>query len=843
MNGSIMQTQYKDYTRICLPIAILFLLSVVFYFPVLSQGKTFYAFDALYGYLPWASERPGINPHNTLITDPINASYPYYHFIQDHVGLKTAAFWNGSNFCGVPIAPMGGNPLEFLCYRLLSLSAAHDLYLWFNLMGAGLFMLLYLKQIRLHPLAALIGAVAWMFNGYVMVWFEFQNVVIVAAAFPATLFFMELWLKTGKKSHFVYLIGAVCYTISSAYAHLIIYQFLFIGSYFIYRTLSLKKKTADFRFMSKIKASVVCLSIVLVISTSSAFVLSHLSFLEDPQRTKFSFEELKQSTGILPAKYLVTLVFPDFFGSPVEGNISFPPRMPNAQPYNNYNELCVYAGIVPLLLLLSVCPFIFRIGDARFYLFAGLIALSMAMGSAFYYPLYKFIPGLSFSTPTRILYLFGFCVSALSAIGADLLLRIEAEKKRMILVLWVLLGLTAIGVALWVQTEAGAKWFAGASTQGNWHLKGHIIQNHFALTPIVLKPLLWVFLSVMGLSGVLFAKTQKSKSLWLLLSIGILSSNLVSFGCDYNTASPRALEFPETEAIRFLKKDRSVYRIMTAGRFMHNTFEPFNIQDAGGYASLYPRRYAEYIHLSQFGPDFPFPESFSRWIQCRRFGSPLLDLINIKYVLVPPSVFVEFESLKLVYTGEINIYENTNSFPRAFFVTGYQFCDSRQSAYQTIASYDADAFKKKVVLETMPPVEFRQPGDGEHGSEPDIRFISYEPGHMEIRVSTDRKGFLVLADNYHPAWEVKVDGKVGRILHANYIMRAIPIERGDHAVSLQFNPPFLYGGMIFTAVGWIVLGTMISFLLFREIAEIQMRNYHKSNGKAVYSVEGTVNLD
>ena len=678
-------------------------------------------------------------------------------------------------------------------------------------------MFLYLKQIHLSFLAALTGAIAWMFNGYVMVWFEFQNVMIIAAAFPATLFFMERWLKTGKRSHLFYLIGTVCYTISSAYAHLIIYQLLFAGTYFIYRYMILKRNNSQFGIMDKIKTPVVWLSFIVVICTSSTFLLSHLSFLEEHHRREFSFDELTRSTGQLPARYLATLIFPDFFGSPAGSNINFPPRIPSAQPYNNYNELCVYAGIVPLLLLLTAAPFIAQKRDARFYMFAALISLSMAMGSILYYPFYKFIPGLNISTPTRILYLFGFSVSVLAAIGADILLCRETGKKRVIFILWILLGIAAIGISIWVQTEAGAKWFAGPAIEGDWHHRGHVIQNHFALTSkVVLKPILLVLVSILGLSGVLFAGTEKSKVLFLILSIIILAVDLVSFGSYYNTASSRSLEFPETGAIRFLKKDKSVFRIMTVGQFMHNSFAPFDIQDAGGYASFYPRRYAEYIHLSQSGPGVPFPENFSRWMEFTRFGSPLLDLINIKYVLVPPSEHLKVEHLKLVYSGEVNIYENTSAFQRVFFVPDYQFSENRQSAYNAIVSYHASDFKNRVILETRPLEESHQVGNGILGADPVIRLMDYKPDRVEIQISTDINGFLVISDNYHPDWDVAVDGEPGRIFRANYIMRAIPIQSGNHTVSLRFHPKLLPWGLRLTASGWILMGLMIPVFVFRK---------------------------
>jgi uncharacterized membrane protein YfhO len=66
-----------------------------------------------------------------------------------------------------------------------------------------------------------------------------------------------------------------------------------------------------------------------------------------------------------------------------------------------------------------------------------------------------------------------------------------------------------------------------------------------------------------------------------------------------------------------------------------------------------------------------------------------------------------------------------------------------------------------------------------------------------IRVSTERKGYLVLSEVYYPGWQASVNGKKVDVLCGNYIFRAIPIEPGDHEVDLSFvSWPFRIGTII-----------------------------------------------
>jgi hypothetical protein len=787
------------------------LLTIIFFWPVLFQGKTFYALDTLLQYLPWSSSAPNFRAHNPLITDPVNLGLPFHYFIKNSIGQKALPLWNGLNLCGNPLSAGGlsqySSPIA-LFYLLFPLSIAHDLLLWFLLVGSGLFMFCYLKKIDLNIYPALIGSISWMFNGYIMVWFEFEITAILSFSLSASMYFIECWLKSKTKFHFLCFVCAMAFAIGSGFPHILIYQFLFLGIYILYRYFQLKREDNIFRKIGKKDWLYLGAAALAGICISATFFISHLSLFDDLQRQAFSFTELFQKTGQLPVKYLTTLIFPDFFGSP-PGNICFTPRVLGTQSYNNYNELCIYAGILPLMLALCCLPYCLKRKHILFFTFTAIIPLTMAMGSVLYYPMAKYIPGLNLSTPTRILYIFGFSISVLAAIGADILTTDKEQKKGPIFTLCLIVVAITATIAFFVQTETGIKW-ATSSSFINWTNANQvytILGQHFDFSSgIILKPILIVLLSFLLLSLILFAKKEFSKTILMFFCVILLSYDLLSFGLFYNTASPRSLEYPATDAIRFLQKDRSEFRIISFGNFMHNSFAPFMISDIGGYSPFYPKRYGEFLHLSQYGKGVPFPDNFSRWVSFQKFGSPLIDLINTKYLLMPASYNVEMPKLNLVYDNEIKIYENNDAFPRAFFVPEYQFCRTQKEAYETLAAYTIEDFRKKVILESLPPMQFRLNNKPfEHETSATIDMISYKPDKIEMQVSADRKGFLIISDNYHPAWQAKVDGIETEVLRANYIMRAIPITAGNHKVSLIFCPKLLKAGLVITAIGWIIL--------------------------------------
>jgi len=255
--------------------AFIILLSIVFYFPVPFQGRTFYAFDNLLTYLPWASIVGEFEPHNSLITDPINVFYPDQSFFRKCLQDGHLCFWNPLNFCGAPTSPPL-NPLTVLLHLVFPQTTAHDLFLWIHMIGAGLFTFFYLLRIGLSRLPALIGGVAWMFHGYVMVWFEFENIPTLALALPAILFFLECWLKNRRNHYFYLLSGAVAYSISSHYAHGLIYQFLFVAVYFIYRLTQMHVKRPAYHLVRLRNLWLLGPALVTVLFISAPFLYRHL---------------------------------------------------------------------------------------------------------------------------------------------------------------------------------------------------------------------------------------------------------------------------------------------------------------------------------------------------------------------------------------------------------------------------------------------------------------------------------------------------------------------------------------------------------------------------------------
>jgi uncharacterized membrane protein YfhO len=69
-------------------------------------------------------------------------------------------------------------------------------------------------------------------------------------------------------------------------------------------------------------------------------------------------------------------------------------------------------------------------------------------------------------------------------------------------------------------------------------------------------------------------------------------------------------------------------------------------------------------------------------------------------------------------------------------------------------------------------------------------------------VSLNRPGILVLHDLNDPNWHAYVDDDEAEIVQANFLMRAVPVPKGEHTVTFTYDPPIW--GFVVTLASWVL---------------------------------------
>ncbi len=242
---------------------------------------------------------------------------------------------------------------------------------------------------------------------------------------------------------------------------------------------------------------------------------------------------------------------------------------------------------------------------------------------------------------------------------------------------------------------------------------------------------------------------------------------------------------------------------------VNNRATMLGLHDIQGYNPIHLVRYDELIvaingHTQEYRESYIYPAGL---------GSPLLDLLNTRYVVVPaatvdpwPEVQALEERYPAVYSDEqVRVLENPTALPRAWIVhSTYQV--SPGEALGALTSGRVDPAITAVLEAPPPPVERPSTTEGE-----EVLITRYEADRIELRTRSAAPGMLVLSEMYYPAWKAYVDGQPVPLLRANHLLMGVALPEGEHTVELRAESRSLRIGLVITAAfALIVLALLVA---------------------------------
>jgi uncharacterized membrane protein YfhO len=94
-------------------------------------------------------------------------------------------------------------------------------------------------------------------------------------------------------------------------------------------------------------------------------------------------------------------------------------------------------------------------------------------------------------------------------------------------------------------------------------------------------------------------------------------------------------------------------------------------------------------------------------------------------------------------------------------------------------------YRGSIILEEEPEIEGCR--DASLCVSTPARVTENKINSLTVEAETAKPGFLILSENDYPAWKALVDGKETKIYTADYIFRAIPLEKGKHKIDLVYS--------------------------------------------------------
>jgi hypothetical protein len=532
------------------------------------------------------------------------------------------------------------------------------------------------------------------------------------------------------------------------------------------------------------------------------------------------------SWSLHPAEML-TFLLPYSFGFGKDLYIGYMPFT----DYPNYAGLVVLAGAVAAMVLA-------RSRYVWFLFFVVVVSTFVSFGRFFpilYDPLFKLAPFFNkFRVPVMVLIVQQFALILMFGIGLDALLRVEIEKGKR----GAVTGLAVAFVVFMIVILSQNFWPGGFAEAVAGKVRGaRNPQEQIAVARVVGNYLFKDLVRFSIMSAVMFAAlflyfTRRVPGRILCVILLVLA--MVDFYLvDRNILHPENFRQHEQlriihdrsivesykepdDVVSFLGEDTRHFRVFPMDRlFTSNRFMVFGISSIGGY---HPAKLSIYER---------FFDAFKRGLGAGNFQ--VLDMLNVRYCISAAEIRA-IPNLRAAWAGVDNngapryIYENLSALPRAWQVGAYRVAED-EAALGLIAAGAVD-LSREVILDREPPVI---PAAIEAEETTSTRIEKLGFNGIRIKTNSPSPSILVLSEIYYPDWKVEVDGEPAEMLRADYVLRAVALEGGEHEVVFRYDTSLLKKSAYLSAI---TFGSVTLILIVGLVLTLRGRRIGSTHRRA-----------
>ncbi len=197
-------------------------------------------------------------------------------------------------------------------------------------------------------------------------------------------------------------------------------------------------------------------------------------------------------------------------------------------------------------------------------------------------------------------------------------------------------------------------------------------------------------------------------------------------------------------------------------------------------------------------------ERWGAYYQVARLDSPVLDMVNIRYLLSrTPLDAAEAEQARLVHIADLPgrlVYENLEAGPRYYLTYQTRSVAGLEEAVRQLEDPAFD-WRRESIVEGPEPLA-GSPGD-QAGS---VRLVSYSANRLELEVRTPLPAFLATSESHYPGWRAWVNGQPEALRYTNVAFRGLNVSAGTSRVVMQFSPSLLWLGIGVSFAAWMAWG-------------------------------------
>lgn len=825
-----MNRTWKQWLPDLLAVVMFALISFAYFFPADIEGKILYRHDSA------ASKGAGKE-----IAD-----------FRERTG--ETSWWTNSMFSGMPTYQTA--PSYSSTHKLGVAVKAWHLFLPDNVWYVFAYLLgfyLLLRAFDFRQSLAALGAVIWAFSSYFFIIIAAGHIWKVWALAYLPPLIAGIVLAYRGKYLWGLLVTAI-FTAFEVYANHVqmTYYFLFVILFMVLAWLA--EAIRQHRMGHFLKASAVCVAgAVIGISINISNLFHTWQYSQETMRGKSELvkkNSSNQTSSGLDRDYITqwsygidetwTLLVPNAKGGASVPLTASATAMKKADTQFNeiYQQLGQYWGDQPgtsgpvyvgaFVLMLFVLGLFLVKGPMKWALLAAtVLSVLLAWGRNFmpftnlfldHVPMYA-----KFRTVASILVMAEFTIPLLAMMALKRITDDPSLLTRKIKFVYISFALTG-GVCLLFALAPGL-FFSSFVSSGEMHaiqqLPNEYVQpilaNLTEMRKAVFTADCWrsFFVIIIGTFFLLLYKAKRLKAghmvgaVLVLCLIDMWQVNKRYLNNDmFVNKSVREQPIEMTKADEMILKDKTDcgdYRVLNfaSDTFNENETSYFH-KSIGGYHAAKLRRYQELIdaHIAPEMQRLASAVADAQGDMTRvRVDSvaPVLNMLNMRYMIMP------------LQGGQTVPIKNPYTYGPAWFVDKVAYVNNANEELDSLSKVDLRhvAVADKRFSEQLGSV-------CEQTGESVVRIKSCEPNRLIYDVSSTKGGVVVFSEIYYPEWTATVDGHEVELGRVNYVLRALQVKPGHHAVELSFHPKTLEITETIANCAYIVLLVVVAGIVIFE---------------------------
>lgn len=734
------------------------------------------------------------------ILDAVQQFWPWRKYAGEQLRRGVIPLWNPYMLCGTPFVANDQSAVFYPETWLFAVMRPERAFAWaafLYLFASSSFMFFFLRGQGLRRRAAMVGAVAWMYNGFVVGWICLPSFRSVPGWLPLILLAYDRAVRAdGSSVRLSWLALAALGVATQFLAGNLQISFYVLLALVIFVLWTMAREVRRGRPLLA-PLALGAAAVLLGTALAALQALPTVEFAFRSSRVGLSYREMLGYRLAWP--YLLCSLMPDLFGHPVDYNHW---GAAIGGGYRAYTETTWYVGA--LTVVLAAAALVLR-PRRQVWLWAALllVAFALAVGSPLNYVFYSFVPGYSqFRGINRAIVLACFALCCLAALGAQGLLdgvqRDSSGRKK---------GQNGATKVLFRCVE-GVLGVGFAAAVGAWIASGAYEGEGVALGPYTWLQFARLAVIVLAGAGFLVAGIHYRRAVWWALALAVMAADSGYFAGHFFPLVEEKYTRPPSELLARLQDEARraesagrPFRIMSFGPNALNRFPPnvpmlFGLCDVQGSDSITYRRYVHFYGCC-FGEHNPLA---------------IPGFLSARFIVTPEDLEGKPASpLKLLTTWECNLYEATAVPPMAEIPKKLLVAPHESLAFYTTANLATQpdrppgsvavveykrvqhtglaALVKKVERERCVAVVVPGGGTPLAAYRPDPNRLVVAPDRSREGAILGRGSAILVRETYYPGWHAYVDGEPSPVVEANFVQMFVPhVAKPSRRVDLVYEP-------------------------------------------------------